>query len=229
MSSPGLHAVASRARIQRDAQLASAMTLAGVILLLAATYRSPWPTLLSAVPALSGLALGVVVVSAVFGPVHAITLGFGAMLIGEAIDYPTYLFANNAPHESLVDTQSRIGGTLLLAVATTACGALAMLLSGFRGLAQLGLLILSGVIVAGLVTQYVLARADTGGRAGAKAPPAAGGPVTGAASAAKVCVARGCGDCSGRDRRCVRAARRDLGGRSRQRRPDALGDEATRP
>ena len=31
-----------------------------------------------------------------------------------------------------------------------------MLLSGFRGLAQLGLLILAGVIVAGLVTRYVL-------------------------------------------------------------------------
>ncbi len=68
--------------------------------------------------------------SVVFGPVHAITLGFGAMLIGEAIDYPTYLFANNAAGESLDSTQARIGGTLTLAVATTACGALAMLLSG---------------------------------------------------------------------------------------------------
>jgi predicted exporter len=156
LSSPGLLAVESRGRIQRDAQLASSLTLAGVILLLVATYRSAWPTLLSAVPALSGLAIGVVVVSVVFGPVHAITLGFGAMLIGEAIDYPTYLFANNAAGESLEATQSRIGGTLMLAVATTACGALAMLLSGFRGLAQLGLLILAGVIVAGLVTRYVL-------------------------------------------------------------------------
>ena len=156
LSSPGLHAVESRARIQRDARLASTLTLAGVLLLLAATYRSAWPTLLSAIPALSGLAIGVVVVGVAFGPVHAITLGFGAMLIGEAIDYPTYLFANNAATESLDQTQARIGRTLMLAVATTACGALAMLLSGFRGLAQLGLLILSGVIVAGLVTRYVL-------------------------------------------------------------------------
>jgi len=156
LSSPGLHAVESRARIQADAQLASALTLGGVLLLLASTYRSAWPTLLSAIPALSGLAIGVVVVGVAFGPVHAITLGFGAMLIGEAIDYPTYLFANNAAHESLDQTQARIGRTLMLAVATTACGALAMLLSGFRGLAQLGLLILSGVVVAGLVTQYVL-------------------------------------------------------------------------
>ena len=156
MSSPGLLAVQSRAQIQGDARLASLSTLALVIVLLLATYRSPWPTAFSAIPALSGLAIGVTIVGLVFGPVHAITLGFGSMLIGEAIDYPTYLFANNAPGESLEATRERIGGTLLLAVATTASGALAMLLSGFRGLAQLGLLILSGVIVAGLVTRYVL-------------------------------------------------------------------------
>ncbi len=156
MSSPGLLAVESRRLIQSDVRLASWITLVGVVLLLIATYRSVWPIALSALPALSGLATGVVAVSVAFGPVHAITLGFGAMLIGEAIDYPTYLFANNATGESLEATQRRIGSTLTLAVATTACGALAMLLSGFRGLAQLGLLIIVGVVIAGLVTRYVL-------------------------------------------------------------------------
>ena len=156
LASPGLLAVESRRQIQHDAALASTITLVGVLLLLTATYRSAWPVALSALPALSGLAAGVVAVSLAFGPVHAITLGFGAMLVGEAIDYPTYLFANNATAEDLVSTQARIGPTLLLAAATTACGALAMLLSGFRGLAQLGLLIVTGVAVAGLVTRYVL-------------------------------------------------------------------------
>jgi predicted exporter len=170
MSSPGLLAVESRERIQRDARFASLTTLACVVLLLIAVYRSAWPTLLSAIPALTGLAIGVTAVGLVFGPVHAITLGFGAMLIGEAIDYPTYLFANNAAGESLETTQARIGRTLLLAAATTASGALAMLLSGFRGLAQLGLLIVTGVVVAALVTRYVLpaltpARALVGKRA----------------------------------------------------------------
>jgi predicted exporter len=41
-------------------------------------------------------------------------------------------------------------------VLTTACGAIAMLLSSFRGLAQLGLLTMVGVAVAGLVTLLVL-------------------------------------------------------------------------
>ena len=156
LSSPGLLAVESRDRIQLDAQIASLVTFAGVALLLVATYRSLWPTLLSSVPALTGLAAGIVGVALVFGPVHAITLGFGAMLVGEAIDYPTYLFANRAPLESLHETEARVGTTLLLAVATTACGALAMLLSGFRGLAQLGMLVVTGVVVAGLTTRFVL-------------------------------------------------------------------------
>ncbi|HVF63691.1 MAG TPA: MMPL family transporter [Casimicrobiaceae bacterium] len=156
MSSPGLLAVQSRESIQRDARIASSATLVGVLLLMLATYRSMLPALLAALPALSGLALGIVAVGIAFGPVHAITLGFGAVLIGEAIDYPTYLYANRAAGESLEVTQRRIGRTLMLAVATTACGALAMLLSGFRGLAQLGLLILVGVVTAGLVTRYLL-------------------------------------------------------------------------
>ena len=67
------------------------------------------------------------------------------MLIGEAVDYPTYLFANAAPAEPIARTMTRIAPTFRLAVLTTAFGALAMLLSSFRGLAQLGLFTMAGV------------------------------------------------------------------------------------
>jgi predicted exporter len=50
----------------------------------------------------------------------------------------------------------RIWPTLRLAVLTTVLGGLTMLLSSFAGLAQLGLLSMSGVLVAGVVTGYVL-------------------------------------------------------------------------
>jgi predicted exporter len=40
------------------------------------------------VPASLGLLVGVAVVQAVFGSVHAITLAFGATLLGESVDYP---------------------------------------------------------------------------------------------------------------------------------------------
>lgn len=156
LAGAGLAAVLSRSTIERDAEWASLVSAAGVLLILFAVYRSALPVALSALPAVSGLLVGVAAVSVWYGPVHGITLGFGAILIGETVDYPTYLYAHVARGETLADTLRRIGPTLRLAVLTTACGALAMLLSSFRGLAQLGLLTLVGVAVAGLVTRWVL-------------------------------------------------------------------------
>jgi hypothetical protein len=92
----------------------------------------------------------------VFGPVHGITLGFGATLIGEAVDYPSYAFIQATRGERLADTVERIGPTLRLAVLTTVFGASAMALSSFQGLAQLGVLTMVGVGVAGLTTRRVL-------------------------------------------------------------------------
>ncbi|MGQ0523551.1 MAG: MMPL family transporter [Betaproteobacteria bacterium] len=156
LAGPGLAASVARETIEGDARRASLFSLAGVCLILLAVYRSARPVALSVLPALSGLALGATAVSLQFGAIHGITLAFGAILIGEAVDYPTYLYAHAGRGESLDRTLERIGATLRLAVLTTACGALAMLLSSFRGLAQLGVLTMVGVLTAGLVTRWVL-------------------------------------------------------------------------
>ena len=108
------------------------------------------------VPVVSGLAVGTAAVSLAFGNVHAITLGFGATLVGEAVDYPSYACLNAGPGESLRRALERIWPTLRLAVLTTVLGGLTMLLSSFAGLAQLGLLSMTGVLVAGLVTRDVV-------------------------------------------------------------------------
>ena len=156
LAGPGLAAAAARATIDADAQRATLFSLAGVLLILAAVYRSPWPVVLSALPAASGMLAGVTAVSVLFGPVHGITLAFGAILVGEAVDYPTYLYAHATRGEPLTRTAARIWPTLALAILTTACGALAMLLSSFRGLAQLGTLLIVGIGVSGLVVWQVL-------------------------------------------------------------------------
>lgn len=153
---PGVAAVTSRATVERDARRSALIAGIGVLIVLLLAYRSPWPVLYSALPAASGMLVGVTVVSLWFGQVHGITIGFAAILIGEAVDYPTYLYAQAGRGEALESTLARIGGTLRLAVLTTACGALAMLLSSFNGLAQLGLLTIAGVLTAGLVTRWVL-------------------------------------------------------------------------
>jgi hypothetical protein len=128
----------------------------GILLLLLFVYRSPFPAVFSALPAASGLLAGITAVGLWFGTVHGITAGFAAILIGEAVDYPTYLYAQAGRGEALEATLGRIGATLRLAVLTTACGAMSMLLSSFNGLAQLGFLTIVGVFTAGLVTRWVL-------------------------------------------------------------------------
>jgi predicted exporter len=111
---------------------------------------------LSALPVLTGLLVGVAAVSLVFGSVHGITLAFGITLIGEAVDYPSYVFTQRRSGESILDVLGRVWPTLRLAVLTTVFGSLTLLLSSLQGLSQLGVLSMVGVLVAGLATRWVL-------------------------------------------------------------------------
>jgi predicted exporter len=156
ISGPGVFAAASRAAIEREAWLLSLVSGTLILALMLRIYRRPRIVALCFVPVASGIAVGTAAVSLAFGNVHAITLGFGATLIGEAVDYPSYACLNAAPGESLRRALERIWPTLRLAVLTTVLGGLTMLLSSFAGLAQLGLLTMSGVLVAGLVTWGVV-------------------------------------------------------------------------
>jgi len=164
LSGAGVFAAASRAAIEREAWLLSLVAGTLILLLLARVYRRARIVALCFVPVVSGIAVGAAAVGLAFGNLHAITLGFGATLIGEAVDYPSYACLNAAPGESLRRALERIWPTLRLAVATTVLGGLTMLLSSFAGLAQLGVLTMTGVLVAGLVTRDVVP-ALAGGRA----------------------------------------------------------------
>lgn len=155
-SSPGAMAVESRALIAKDVAWLSLLSAVLILLILGSVYRSFTVVLVCVVPALSGLLAGIVAVNLWFGTVHAIALGFGATLLGEAVDYPSYLLTQRRAGEAMRDTLARMLPMLRLAVATTTFGALALLMSHFPGLAQLGLLTVVGVVVAGLVTALVL-------------------------------------------------------------------------
>lgn len=156
LSGPGVFAVESRATIQRDSWRLSLMAGLLVSTLLFTVYRSATPLLLSLLPVVTGLLVGVAAVQTVFGFVHGITLGFGATLIGEAVDYPAYVLTQGIAGERLQQTLSRVWPTLRLAVLTTVFGALSMLFSSITGLSQLGVLAFVGVLVAGLVTHWIL-------------------------------------------------------------------------
>ncbi|MEO8163919.1 MAG: MMPL family transporter [Betaproteobacteria bacterium] len=156
LTGPGVFAVQSRAGIKRDAVRFSLLGTLLVSSILLFVYRSLRVLALTLVPVASGALAGIAAVSLAFGSVHGITLGFGATLIGEAVDYAIYLFTNTAPGSTPKTTLQRIWPTLRLGMMTSAFGFSAMLFSGFPGLAQLGLFSMAGLITAVMVTRWVL-------------------------------------------------------------------------
>ncbi|WP_205694429.1 MMPL family transporter [Crenobacter cavernae] len=158
LSGPGVFGVEARERIRDEAMRFSLLGTLIIVGLLWAVYRSTRALLLGLVPVASGALAGVVAVSLGFGVVHGITLGFGITLIGEAVDYSIYLFIQSGAAGAAGDGEwrRRFWPTVRLGVMTSVCGFAALLFSGFPGLAQLGLYSIAGLVVAALVTRFVL-------------------------------------------------------------------------
>jgi predicted exporter len=165
LSGTGVFSAASRERIKDDATRFSIIATALVVMLIWWVYRSPRVMGLGLLPVATGVLAGIAAVALVFGSVHGITLGFGATLIGEAVDYAIYLFTlirrrndSAAPDATpnAVLTMNTIWPTLRLGVWTSICGFSAMVLSDFPGLQQLGVFSVAGLIAAVLVTRWLL-------------------------------------------------------------------------
>lgn len=152
MSGAGVFSVSSRHTIESEVTRLALAGLFIVICLLLAVYRSMRLLALGLLPVLSGALVGIAAVSLGFGQVHGLTLGFGTTLIGEAVDYSIYLFIQRADGREL----GRFWRIIGLGVLTSIAGFAALLLSGFPGLAQLGLYSISGLIAAALVTRFIL-------------------------------------------------------------------------
>ena len=152
MSGTSVFAVKSRNTIQGQVTRLASASLLLVVFLLLLVYRSPLLLALGLLPVLSGALVGIAAVSLRFGQVHALTLGFGTTLIGEAVDYSIYFYLQRAGHLN----PGHFWRTIWLGVATSIAGFAPLLFSGFPGLAQLGIYSISGLIAAAIVTRHVL-------------------------------------------------------------------------
>lgn len=157
-SGPGVFAVDTRDVTKRDVTRLSILATAGAVLFLLIAYRSPRVLLLGLLPVACGALAATAAVSLAFGFVHAITLGFGVTLIGEAMDYSIYLLTQTVKGDSAERTLARIWPTLRLGALTSIAGFCTMLLSDFTGFAQLGLFSVAGLVGAAAVTRFVLPR-----------------------------------------------------------------------
>jgi predicted exporter len=159
VSGPGVFAVEARAGIIREALRLSVIGSLLTAALLLYVYRSFPALVLGMIPVTTGALAGVAAVAAGFGVVHGLTLGFGITLIGEAVDYAIYLFVQLGGDQGAARRTTWLRDfwpTIRLGTLTSLCGFAALLLSGFPGLAQLGLYSIAGLLAAALVTRYVM-------------------------------------------------------------------------
>jgi predicted exporter len=157
MTGPGVFSVTSRDTIKDRVGQLSIISVLLIAALLLLVYRSFTALLLGFLPVVTGALAGVAAVSLGFGSVHGITLGFGTALIGEAVDYSIYLFVQS--EQAGANQQGwvkRFWPTIRLGVLTSVAGFASLLLSGFPGLAQLGLYSIAGLVAAATVTRFVL-------------------------------------------------------------------------
>lgn len=156
ISGPASFAVSSHNLIKEEA-----FRLAGLGILLIATIllymlRSPKLLIVGLLPIATGVVAGIATVSLGFGSVHAMTIGFGSTLTGEAIDYSIYYFLQRSQISGNSVNNTIFWRTIGLGMLTSICGFSAMLFSGFTGLAQLGVFSIAGLLVAAACTRWVL-------------------------------------------------------------------------
>ena len=90
MSGAPLFAMQSRAQIESGVRL---LGIAGALLvsaLLLVAFASPLALAVAALPVGTAVLAGIAAVALLFGTVHGATLGFGATLVGESVDYAIY-------------------------------------------------------------------------------------------------------------------------------------------
>ncbi|MDE2613020.1 MAG: MMPL family transporter [Burkholderiales bacterium] len=163
LSGAPLFAVQSRAQIEGGVRF---LGIAGALLvsaLLLAALASPLALVVAALPVATAVLVGIAAVGWAFGTVHGITLGFGATLVGESVDYAIYYLIQA---RGAAVTEAAASGwrgwlreswpTVRLGLLTSVCGFAALVCSDFPGIAQLGVFSIAGLVAAALTTRFVL-------------------------------------------------------------------------
>jgi predicted exporter len=152
-------AVATERSVRGDVNFISAISISVVCGLFLLVFRSLRQLFIAFLVPLGGFTFAMAVAVRAPEPVHGITLGFGFVLIGVAIDYPIHLMNHYAlsPNDTTSrQTRDRIRNSLLLSGLTTTLAFSSLALSDFPGLAEMGGFGAIGVPVALALTTLCL-------------------------------------------------------------------------
>ncbi len=158
ISGPGYFTVLINASTRGESEWLGRISTVGFIILLLLAYRSVAVLGLAALPIASGALAGVAAIAFVFTEMHGITLAFGFTLLGVAQEYPIRLLSHRRAGETALESIRELWPLLLTAIASACIAYLAFFASGVTGLMQLAVFTISGLLVAGFSTRYLLPR-----------------------------------------------------------------------
>ena len=156
VSGAGQFSVLMEGRTRSAAQRLGMAATIGMIAVLLVAYRSLGSVILSALPLASAALAGVAAVAALFGSVHGITLAFGFTLIGVAQDYPLHLLSHRRVDQEPGEVARKLWPTLATGIAGTCIAYLTFVFSGVTGLEQLACFTVTGLVVAGITSRFLL-------------------------------------------------------------------------
>jgi len=147
----GARTIAAETTVHTATASAFASTLAGGLLLawLIFSLRSFVAAIYIFLPLALGVASAILFIQFLFGYVHVISLGFGGVLVGLALDYPIHLLEYSGA------SRRRAFRLILLGAMTTSLAFLAMLGSEIPALMQTGVFVASGLIVSALASVFL--------------------------------------------------------------------------
>jgi uncharacterized protein len=141
----------------RDMSLATLLSLVGLAVLLVSFWRGVRRPLIEIIALVTALSVTFGFTTLFIGHLNLLSVVFAPMLLGLGIDYGVHWFAryreeqqcNNASkEEALQTTMIRLGPGVLLAGLTAALSFLPLVLTGFKGLEELGLICAIGLVMA---------------------------------------------------------------------------------
>lgn len=156
LTGPGAFAAQISARTQRVANWIGVVDTTGLILLLLLAYRNVKAPLLGVLPLATAGLVGLSLVVWWFGVVHGITLAFGFTLIGVAQDYPIHLFSHQRAGIDPRINARHLWPTLATGVIATCIAYLTFLFAHVKGLQQLAVFTITGLLSAAAVTRWIM-------------------------------------------------------------------------
>ena len=156
VTGPGAFTVLLEHSVRGDVTLLGGLAGVGSVLFLLLVLRSLRHTLLGMLCLATTSLAAIVGISLVYPSVHGITLAFGFTLLGVAMDYPVHLMLHLTPQASPRQTLHHVWPTMRLSILTTCIAYVALILTGFTGLTQLGLFTIFGLVATGIALRWLV-------------------------------------------------------------------------